>query len=100
MLRDKIYEMIKSKHKRISDCVSKSVTNRIVENIITRKYTGEFISIRLVNDELIEAFIKSYIRHKETGYDMLLKRGVPRNVARNQISNYVNERYKWMTRKY
>lgn len=73
-MNDKIYKLIKSKHKRIPDHISKSVANRISKNIISREVMGEFISYRLVNDELIEAFIKSYIRHKETGYDMLLKK--------------------------
>lgn len=98
-LRDTIYREITLTYRYIPKHIARSVSNRLSTTIPIRESSGEIISKELLNDELIPAFIKSYIRHKETGYDMLLRSGVPRDVARKQLSNYINEKYKWITRR-
>ena len=98
-IRYKIENEIMCRYKHIKRDMRLSISNHLSRNIIQRESIGEVISLEHLQCELIPVFIKSYIRHNETVYDFLLRRGVDRDDARYQIRKYVKEKYKWVTRK-
>jgi hypothetical protein len=100
VLNNTLTKIFKEKYKHVPLDDRKSVIHRLERIINEREMTGEYFSKQKVETELIPAFIKSYIRHRKTGYDDLMNRGVSKHRARQQVENYVRELYKYWTRRY
>lgn len=99
LLKQSIDGIFRISYKNIPVSDRHDITTRLVRVIIEREQTGEYFSKKKVETELIPFFTRSYIRHRKTGYDDLIDHGTPKWKARKMVANYVDQLYKWWSRK-
>jgi len=84
MNTDSIKTIIGRKYRNIPLDSRRLVAERVSCCINRAESDGQFFSFEDL-DDLIQCYIRAHIRHTKTGYDHMLKSGVPKSVCRSRI---------------
>ena len=97
-----MYDKLLTKYRRVYRNIPindlRKITQRVKTTILNEESEGKCFTWNEV-DVLYPNFIKAHIRHTQTGYDDILRKGCDKSWARLQVRRFVNDKANYWMRK-